>query len=93
LRLDHQIATNLTGSIQLIRAVLPHLRQQGGGRIVQVSSEGGQMAYPAFRLPLGSTAYIDLTRELARRFAEVEAQRDFAFSADRDAAVPAAIDA
>jgi NAD(P)-dependent dehydrogenase (short-subunit alcohol dehydrogenase family) len=47
MQIDRQIATNLTGSIQLIRAVLPHLRQQGGGRIVQVSSEGGQMAYRA----------------------------------------------
>ena len=48
--IDRQIATNLTGSIQLIRAVLPHLREQGGGRIVQVSSEGGQIAYPSFSL-------------------------------------------
>ena len=30
-QIDHQIATNLTGSIQLIRAVLPYLRDQGGG--------------------------------------------------------------
>ena len=182
-QIDRQIATNLTGSIQLIRAVLPHLRQQGGGRIVQVSSEGGQMAYPSFslyhatkwgiegfvesvaqevasfgidimiaepgptatnfgagivmappmdayqgtpsgavrcavnertfeikgdagrtvnaliaaadsvkppfRLALGSTAYINLTRELTRRLTEIEAQRDGAFSADRDAVVPA----
>ncbi|UHD45808.1 SDR family oxidoreductase [Aureimonas altamirensis] len=49
-QIDHQIATNLTGSIQLIRAALPHLRSQGGGRIVQVSSEGGQIAYPNFSL-------------------------------------------
>lgn len=49
-QIDHQIATNLTGSIQLIRAVLPYLRDQGGGRIVQVSSEGGQKAYPNFSL-------------------------------------------
>ena len=48
--IDRQIATNLTGSIQLIRSVLPHLRAQGGGRIVQLSSEGGQIAYPAFSL-------------------------------------------
>lgn len=46
----HQIDTNLVGSIALIRAVLPHLRAQGGGRILQVSSEGGQIAYPAFSL-------------------------------------------
>lgn len=45
-----QIDTNLIGSIQLIRACLPHLRAQGGGRILQVSSEGGQIAYPAFSL-------------------------------------------
>jgi NAD(P)-dependent dehydrogenase (short-subunit alcohol dehydrogenase family) len=49
-QIDRQIATNLTGSIQLIRAALPHLRAQGGGRILQVSSEGGQIAYPNFSL-------------------------------------------
>lgn len=49
-QIERQIATNLVGSIQLIRAVLPHLRIQGGGRILQVSSEGGQVAYPNFSL-------------------------------------------
>ena len=49
-QIDRQIATNLVGSIQLIRASLPLLRGQGGGRIVQVSSEGGQIAYPSFSL-------------------------------------------
>ncbi|SIO71752.1 NADP-dependent 3-hydroxy acid dehydrogenase YdfG [Burkholderia sp. GAS332] len=49
-QIDRQIATNLTGSIQVIRAALPHLRRQGGGRIVQISSEGGQSAYPNFSL-------------------------------------------
>ena len=179
-QIEQQIATNLVGSIQVIRAALPHLRRQGGGRIVQVSSEGGQVAYPGFglyhatkwgiegfveavaqevasfgidfiiaepgptatnfgagvlkapamavyeqtpagavrraveqrsflitgdagrtvdaiiaaadsatpplRLPLGSSAYTHLTRELARRLAEIEAQRDVAYSADGDAA-------
>ncbi|MEO3873418.1 SDR family oxidoreductase [Nonomuraea sp. B12E4] len=45
-QLVHQIATNLTGSIRLIRAALPHLRRQGGGRILQLSSVGGQAAWP-----------------------------------------------
>ncbi|MGW4730974.1 SDR family oxidoreductase [Streptomyces shenzhenensis] len=45
-QVDHIIATNLTGSITLIRAALPHLRAQGGGRIVQLSSYGGQVAFP-----------------------------------------------
>jgi NAD(P)-dependent dehydrogenase (short-subunit alcohol dehydrogenase family) len=45
-QIDHMIATNLVGPIQLIRAVLPHLRAQGGGRIIQISSYGGQIAFP-----------------------------------------------
>ncbi len=48
--INRQIATNLTGSIQVIRAALPLLRKQGGGRIIQVSSEGGQITYPGFSL-------------------------------------------
>jgi NAD(P)-dependent dehydrogenase (short-subunit alcohol dehydrogenase family) len=46
----HQIDTNLIGSINVIRACLPHLRAQGGGHVLQVSSEGGQMTYPGFSL-------------------------------------------
>lgn len=49
-QIERVLATNLTGSIQLIRRSLAHLRAQGGGRIVQVSSEGGQIAYPGFSL-------------------------------------------
>ena len=45
-QVDHIIATNLTGSITLIRAALPHLRAQGGGRVIQLSSYGGQVAFP-----------------------------------------------
>ncbi|WP_371440794.1 SDR family oxidoreductase [Thalassospira sp. TSL5-1] len=45
-----QINTNIIGSIQVIRATLPHLRLQRNGRIMQVSSEGGQIAYPNFSL-------------------------------------------
>jgi NAD(P)-dependent dehydrogenase (short-subunit alcohol dehydrogenase family) len=46
-QLDRQIATNLTASVQLARAAVPHLRAQGGGRIVQIASVGGQVAFPA----------------------------------------------
>lgn len=49
-QIRHQIDTNLVGAIQVIRAALPHLRAQGGGRVLQVSSEGGQLAYPNFSL-------------------------------------------
>jgi NAD(P)-dependent dehydrogenase (short-subunit alcohol dehydrogenase family) len=44
------IDTNLIGSIALIRAALPHLREQGGGHVLQISSEGGQISYPGFSL-------------------------------------------
>lgn len=42
------IDTNLLGSINVIRAALPHLRAQGHGRILQVSTAGGQATYPNF---------------------------------------------
>ncbi|MBJ7336120.1 SDR family oxidoreductase [Mycolicibacterium sp.] len=45
-QVDAILATNLTASIQLIRAVLPHMREAGHGRIVQLSSYGGQVAFP-----------------------------------------------
>jgi len=45
-QLLHQLQTNLLGSIQVIRAALPHFRTQGEGRIVQMSSIGGQIATP-----------------------------------------------
>lgn len=42
----HQINTNLIGSIQVIRAALPPLRQAEGGRIIQLSTVGGQAVFP-----------------------------------------------
>jgi NAD(P)-dependent dehydrogenase (short-subunit alcohol dehydrogenase family) len=49
-QIDVLIATNLTGCIQLARAVAPHLRAQGGGRILQMSSMGGLIGFPGFAL-------------------------------------------
>lgn len=45
-QVDHILATDLTGSIQMTRAVLPHFRAQHSGRIIQLSSYGGQVAFP-----------------------------------------------
>ena len=47
-QIERVIDTNLLGSINVIRAALPHLRAQGHGRILQVSSAGGQTTYPNF---------------------------------------------
>ncbi len=49
-QVEQMIATNLTAAIHLTRLVVPHLRRQGGGRLMQVSSMGGHMAFPAFSL-------------------------------------------
>ncbi|MCM1194062.1 MAG: SDR family NAD(P)-dependent oxidoreductase [Acetatifactor muris] len=45
--IDHIIATNLVGSIHLIKSSLPYLRKQGGGRIIQMSTYGAQVAFAA----------------------------------------------
>jgi NAD(P)-dependent dehydrogenase (short-subunit alcohol dehydrogenase family) len=42
----HEIATNLLGSIQVVRSALPHLRAQQQARIIQISTFGGQAALP-----------------------------------------------
>ena len=48
--IEQQIATNLLGSIQVGRAAIPRLREQGGGRIIQVGSWGGQHSSPGLSL-------------------------------------------
>ena len=46
----HELSTNLLGSIQVVRAALPHLRGQGGGRLVQMSTYGGLATNPGASL-------------------------------------------
>jgi NAD(P)-dependent dehydrogenase (short-subunit alcohol dehydrogenase family) len=41
-----QIDTNLLGVVNVTKAALPVLREQGGGHVIQVSSVGGRMATP-----------------------------------------------
>ena len=42
-RIERLLDTNLLGSIVFAKAVIPHMRKQGGGRILQISSEQSQM--------------------------------------------------
>lgn len=42
---DQTFATNVTGLFLTARAVLPHLRQQGSGQIVAISSGAGRSGY------------------------------------------------
>jgi len=49
-QIQDQLETNLIAPIQLLRAVVPHLRAQGGGRIIQLSTYGGQATNPGASL-------------------------------------------
>lgn len=49
-QIERSIATNLTSSVQLARRVVPHLRKQGGGVLVQLSSMGGHIVFPGFAI-------------------------------------------
>ena len=44
--IEQQIALNMVAPIHLIRSALPHLRAQRGGRIIQMSTMGGQLTTP-----------------------------------------------
>ncbi len=45
-QVERLVRTNLTGPMHLARAVLGHMRRQGYGRIVQISSVSGQSTQP-----------------------------------------------
>lgn len=45
--LRDMLAQHLTGPAAYVRAVLPHMRAAGSGAIVQMSSQGGRMSFPA----------------------------------------------
>ncbi|WP_205650726.1 SDR family oxidoreductase [Actinoplanes solisilvae] len=49
--ISEQIALHMTGPMQLVRAVLPYLRKQGGGRIIQTTGMDAQIGL------LGGTVY------------------------------------
>jgi NAD(P)-dependent dehydrogenase (short-subunit alcohol dehydrogenase family) len=62
--------TNVLGPFQLLRAVLPHLKQQQHGRIVNLASGAG-LAGVEYMAPYSSSkhALVGLTRSLAREVA------------------------
>ena len=43
---ERQLAVNFQGALTLIQALIPAMRQQGEGRIVNVSSLGGRIPFP-----------------------------------------------
>ncbi|MCC8408983.1 SDR family NAD(P)-dependent oxidoreductase [Mucilaginibacter sp. UR6-1] len=45
-----QLETNLYAPIEITRAVLPYMRKQGSGRILQISSIGGRVGNPGLTM-------------------------------------------
>jgi NAD(P)-dependent dehydrogenase (short-subunit alcohol dehydrogenase family) len=44
---QRQFAVNFQGPLVLCQALIPTMRDQGGGRIINISSLGGRLAFPA----------------------------------------------
>ena len=49
-QISSQINTNLYGPIYITRAVLPYMRKQGSGHILQISSLGGRIGTPGLSI-------------------------------------------
>jgi NAD(P)-dependent dehydrogenase (short-subunit alcohol dehydrogenase family) len=45
-----QFNTNVLGLMRVTRAIIPHLRAAGGGRIVQIASMGGRITFPLYSI-------------------------------------------
>ncbi|MDT7710004.1 MAG: hypothetical protein QOG20_5611 [Pseudonocardiales bacterium] len=64
---DRVLTVNVRGTWQAIRAVVPTMREAGGGRIVNISSTVARMGAPGFAHYVASKAAVDgLTRAAAR---------------------------
>jgi NAD(P)-dependent dehydrogenase (short-subunit alcohol dehydrogenase family) len=69
---DRQLAVNLTGTFIFSKAVVRHLKEHGGGAIVNVASNCGKVGYRNMAAYNASkAAVINLTRSLAEEWAEV----------------------
>lgn len=68
----YQLEVNLFGPARLVQLVLPHMRRQRSGRIVNVSSMGGEIAFPLGAWYHASKhaleAYSDALRQEVKRF-------------------------
>jgi meso-butanediol dehydrogenase / (S,S)-butanediol dehydrogenase / diacetyl reductase len=64
---DHVFAVNLTGAFLCAKAVIPHMIQRRSGKIINISSIAGKLAY-ALRSPYAASKWgmIGLSRTLAQ---------------------------
>lgn len=50
LQLEKQFGTNVFGPMNLIHALLPHMREEKSGVIINIASVGGRVAFPLYSL-------------------------------------------
>lgn len=69
-QIRQQFETNLFGLLNVTRAVLPLLREQKSGHILNVTSVGGQVSFPTFGLYHGTKYAIEgISESLAKEVA------------------------
>jgi 3-oxoacyl-[acyl-carrier protein] reductase len=80
----HAIETNLYGSVNAVRAVLPHFKAQGHGKIIQMSGGGATKPLPRISAYAASKAAVV-------RFAETIAEECRAFGIDVNSIAPGSL--
>ncbi|MEW6124135.1 MAG: SDR family NAD(P)-dependent oxidoreductase [Pseudomonadota bacterium] len=69
---DNVFASNVRGSFLCAKAVLPHMIEAGGGRIINFASNAGRSVSPLLgcSYTAAKTAVIGMTRHLSREYAK-----------------------
>jgi short-subunit dehydrogenase len=52
--IEKQFDTNVFGLMRLTRAIIPHMRKQRGGIIIQIASMGGRVTFPLYSIYHGT---------------------------------------
>lgn len=65
-QLQQQMQVNFFGPVQLDRAVIPQMRQQGSGLLLHISSLAGGMVFPYFGIYCASKAALESMAEAYR---------------------------
>ncbi|WP_311173179.1 SDR family oxidoreductase [Halobellus ordinarius] len=65
-KVHRQFDVNVYGPHRLIRAVLPHMREQGDGTIVNVSSAAGRLSFPGGGVYAGSKFALEAMSDALR---------------------------
>ncbi|MER7198792.1 short-chain dehydrogenase/reductase [Streptomyces sp. CB01635] len=66
-QLRDQLETNVVGVVQVIQAVLPHMRERGSGHIINIGSMGGHVSLPTMAVYCASKSAVqNLTEGLAQ---------------------------